>query len=556
EPRFCGSHRLYYPDGRPMPHEQCPMARALRREKLAPKDLEIVVEQPDGGRRHVIASPRVLTNKGGKIVGALSCLYDVTEFKRAETAAMRLAALVRSSHDAIVVKDLKGIITDWNQSAQRIFGYKPKEIIGKSILKLIPKDRRPEESEILRRIGSGESIEHYETVRRRKDGRLIDVSLTISPIKDANGKVVGASKIARDITQRKAAERQLAEQARLLNLSSDAILVRDASDRIVYWNHGATELYGYSNKEAEGKVSHKLLRTEHPEPLKDIYEKLRRDNRWSGELVHTCKDGNKITVSSRWALDCDSRGKPRAVLETNTDITARKRAEQDLQKSKDALEEVVVQRTKELVATNSELRNEIETRKGLEGEILSISDREQQRLGQELHDGLCQHLTAVAFMARSVALRLKNHRVIEVADIEKIAQLVNDAAGDTRNLSRALHRLDVDAAGVVNALQDLVDREIWRTPCRLEVKPSFRIEDDVAAAHLYRIAREAVINANKHAHASRIVVRLERSRGEIVLHVIDDGIGLSDEPKLKTGLGLHIMMYRSQLIGGRLEVDS
>ena len=144
-------------------------------------------------------------------------------------------------------------------------------------------------------------------------------------------------------------------------------------------------------------------------------------------------------------------------------------------------------------------------------------------------------------------MRLKNHRVIEVGDIEKIAQLVNDAATDTRNLSRALHRLDVDAAGLVNALQDLVDREIWRTPCRLEVKPSFRIEDDAAAAHLYRIAREAVINANKHAQAREIIVKLQRSRREMVLHVIDDGVGLSDERKLKQGLGLHIMNYRAQL---------
>jgi len=192
----------------------------------------------------------------------------------------------------------------------------------------------------------------------------------------------------------------------------------------------------------------------------------------------------------------------------------------------------------------------------LEGEILSISDREQQRLGQELHDGICQHLTAVAFMARSVALRLKNHRVIEVSDIEKIAELVNDAATDTRNLSRALHRSDVDAAGLVNALQDLVDREIWKVPCRLEVKPSFHIEDDIAAAQLYRIAREAVINANNHAQAREIVIKLERSRERIVLRVIDDGIGFSNEPKLKQGLGAHIMKYRARLIGGRLEIDS
>ena len=446
-PRFCGSYKIYHPDGRLMPHEECPMARLLRGERLKAEDLEIIVERPDGERRHVIPAPRILTNIHGKITGAINSLFDITEQKRAEAAAMRLAALVRSSRDAVVAKDLNGIITDWNQSAQRIFGYKPKEIIGKSILTLIPRERQFEESEILRRIRCGESIDHYETIRRRKDGRLIDVSLTISPIKDLQGKVVGVSKIARDITERMAAERRLAEQTRLLDLSNDAILVRDTSDRIVYWNRGAKEVYGYSNSEAEGKVSHELLRTEHPEALKNIYGKLRRDNRWSGELVHTRKDGTKITVSSRWSLDRDERGKPRSVLETNTDITARKRSEVALQRSKGALEHVVKQRTKELRVANAELESEIQRRKGLEGEILAVSDREQQRLGQELHDGLCQHLTAVAFMTRSIALRLRNHRVIDAADIEKVAELVNTAAVDTRNLSRALHRVDVDAAG-------------------------------------------------------------------------------------------------------------
>jgi len=216
----------------------------------------------------------------------------------------------------------------------------------------------------------------------------------------------------------------------------------------------------------------------------------------------------------------------------------------------------VRERTAELSAANKQLKNEIRRRKGLEGEILEISDREQQRLGQELHDGLCQHLTAVAFMARSVALRLKNHRVIDAADIEKIAELVNDAATDTRNLSRALHRFDVDAASMVRALQDLVDREIWRVPCRLEVKPSFHIEDDTAAAHLYRIAREAVINANKHAQAREIIVQLERSPKGMVLRVTDDGVGVSKERELRRGLGLHIMNYRAQLMDARLEIDS
>jgi PAS domain S-box-containing protein len=556
EHKFCGSYKIYYPDGRPMPYEECPMARALRGEKLKTEDLEIIVERPDGERRHVIPAPQILKDSRGKITGAINCLFDITEQKRAEAAAMRLAAVVRSSHDAVVAKDLNGIITDWNQSAQRIFGYEPKEIIGKSILTLIPRERHSEESEILRRIRRDESIDHYETIRRRKDGRLIEVSLTISPIKDLEGKVIGVSKIARDITQRRVEERRLSEQARLLDLTNDAIFICDMQNRITFWNRGAKELYGYSAGEALGKLSHELLCTKFPQSIEHIRKKLKRDGRWSGELVHRCKDGSKVVVMSRWSLDRDERGKPHSILETNTDITARKSAEVALQRSKEALERVVEQRTRELRVANTELKSENERRKGLEGEILSVSDREQQRLGQELHDGLCQHLTAVAFMTRSIALRLRDHRVVDATDIEKVAELVNNAAVDTRNLSRALHRVDVDAAGLIIALQDLVDREIWKTPCRLEAKPSFRIDNDAAAGHLYRIAREAVINANKHAQARQIVIRLERVRTELVLRVIDDGVGLSKEFKPQRGLGFHIMNYRAQLMGGRLEIDS
>jgi PAS domain S-box-containing protein len=239
-----------------------------------------------------------------------------------------------------------------------------------------------------------------------------------------------------------------------------------------------------------------------------------------------------------------------------TDLRERRQVEAALREAHAILEARVKERTAELHAANDELKREIKRRKGLEGQILEVSDREQQRLGQELHDGICQHLTAVAFMARAVALRSRDHRVFDAKDIEKIAELVNAAAADVRNLARGLHHIDVDAAGLVRALQNLVDREIWKIPCRLEVRRPFHIEDDEAAVHLYRIAREAVINANKHAEAREIVINLGRSRKGIALSVTDDGIGIAADVDRSKGMGFHIMNHRALSAGGRLEVES
>src|SRR6476661_5072177 len=283
--RFCGSFKMFRPDGSFMPHDQCPMAEVASGKVSVVHNGEVLIERPDGSHVSVLVNIRPLKNDRGEITGAINCFYDITDRKRAETAALRLAAVVRSSHDAIVAKDLNGTITDWNHSAERIFGYKAKEIIGKSILTLIPKDRVKEEAGILSKIRRGRSINHYETVRRCKDGRLIEVSLTISPVKGPNGKIVGVSKIARDITKQKQTERRLSEQARLLDLTTDAIFICEMRDRITYWNRGARELYGYPAEEALGRIANELLRTEFPQSIEHIRKKLERDDHWSGELV-------------------------------------------------------------------------------------------------------------------------------------------------------------------------------------------------------------------------------------------------------------------------------
>ena len=239
-----------------------------------------------------------------------------------------------------------------------------------------------------------------------------------------------------------------------------------------------------------------------------------------------------------------------------SDRPRRKKSKTGLRKAQSRLRARIKEPTSDLRSTNEGLRREIQRRKGLEGVILEISDREQQRIGQELHDGLCQHLIAVAFMTRGVVLRLKNHRVFEVEDLEKISKLVNEAVIDARNMARGLHRLDVDSAGFLPALRDLVSREIWKTPCRLKVETKPNLNDDAVASHLYRLLREAVINAHKHAQAKEIVVEIRQSNSEIIFSVTDDGVGIPAGVNNFHGLGFRIMEYRARSMGARLQVES
>jgi len=193
------------------------------------RDIDAVRSHRDGRRIPISLSVTALTDASGTVVGTLRIARDVTGRDRADPAARRLAAIVESSDDAIVSKDLNGIVMSWNDAAQRMFGYTPEQMIGESIRKLIPADRQAEEDEVLARLRRGDKVDHFETLRQHRDGTLIPISLTVSPIFGDDGRVIGASKIARDISYKRAAE---AERERLLAMAEQNAAIAEHLNRV------------------------------------------------------------------------------------------------------------------------------------------------------------------------------------------------------------------------------------------------------------------------------------------------------------------------------------
>ena len=531
--RFCGAYKLYHADGTPMAHCDTPVALALE-TGVSVHEQEVIIEKPDGTRVTVSVHIDPIRGRDGAIVGVVNFFHDISERKQAQRTTGLLAAIVDSSDDAIVSKNLDGIITSWNRGAEQLFGYSAKEAIGQNIRLIVPQDRHHEEATILKQLARGERIDHFETVRVRKDGSMLDLSVTISPVKDAAGAVVGASKVARDITERKRAARAQAEQARLLDLSSDAIFVRDTADRITYWNKGAWELYGYTREEAHGRVPHELLRTEFPEPLENIREQLHRDDRWTGELVHRKKNGTQIVVTTRWVLDRDSHGNPRSILETNTDITQHKQAEQSFKE------------------------------KEFSARLLQLQDEERRRLARELHDGVGQLLAAMAMNAAKLCAKKSKLSPDTARCAEENAKLIEQVSADIRTVSYLLHPPLLDEMGLRSALKWYVDgfAERSKIAANLELPIDLgRLPQDYEMC-LFRLVQECLTNIHRHSGSSTALVRLWRTPGEIRMEVSDEGRGIHQEIQSKitsgksAGVGLRGMRERVKQFDGTLEIHS
>ena len=533
--RFCGSNKLFHPDGSFMPHERCPMAQVVSGRLSEVCDEEVLIERPNGSRVTVVVNIRPLKNEHGEVTGAINCFYDITERKQAGLTAASLAAIVESSDDAIVSKDLNGVITSWNKGAVRLFGYTAAEAIGRSITMLIPADRQHEEPEILARLKSGQSVDHFETVRIRKDGSSLEISLTISPIRDAQGHVTGASKIARDITERKRAEQATYEAAQRFRFLAESmpqkIFTARPNGDVDYFNQQWMEYTGLTFEQIKDWGWKQFI---HPE---DLRENIRvwRHSIATGEPFHFEHRFRRVDGSYRWHLSLavpmrDRDGNITMWIGSNTDIQSVREQEERLLKT----------------------------------EKLAAAGQLAASMAHEINNPLSSVTNALYL--------LENHATLD----ESARMLVNTASTELARVSRIVRQSlsyyrvgsaphDVDLSAVVNDSLQIFSEKITRQGIELKQKISGGIRlvgfpDELRQVidNLLLNALEAMTGAGRlsiSVHQSWDWTQDRRHRRGVRLTIADTGCGIPKghrsrifEPffttKLEKGTGLGLWILR------------
>ncbi len=284
----------------------------------------------DGSRFWAEVVITSIRDQAGKLLGFAKVVHDITARKQTEE---RFQLVVEASPSAMIMADADERIAFVNNRAERLFGFSRQDLLGMPISMLIPARFRERHSALVQAFFANPSMrpmaEGKELVVLRSDGTEVPVEIGLNPIQTSEGAFVLASIV--DITERKKVEKTLRDQASIIDLANDAIIMRDVEDRIIYWNLGAQRLYGWSKEEALGKVIHKLLRTKFPETLSFIHARLLAQGFWNGELEHIRRDESCFTVASTWTLQRDDANRAATVLEINYDLTARKQAESKLQ---------------------------------------------------------------------------------------------------------------------------------------------------------------------------------------------------------------------------------
>ena len=462
----------------------------------------------------------------------------MTARKKAEEAIGLLAAIVASSDDAIISKTLDGIITSWNKSAERTFGYTAEEAIGQHITLIIPPGRRAEESDILDQLRRGERVDHFHTVRRRKDGTLLDVSLTISPVRDSAGRIIGASKVARDITAQKRAEHELRESEQRFRVITDAspIMVwMSGTDKLCYYfNKGWLDFVGRTLEQESGNGWAENLHPEDFERCLQIYVS-NFDARSPFEMEYRMRHH---TGQYRWILD---RGRPRYAADGTFEGYVGGCL--DIHDQKEAAEKVRL--------ADETLR------------LMKAQDQERRHIARELHDSAGQTLTVIGLNLAELVEKLGRSAPDLLHDGRQIEDLVQQLHREIRTTSYLLHPPLLDECGLASALSWYVQGLAERSgiAITLNIGEHFgRLPGEMELA-IFRIVQECLTNIHRHAESKTASIRVACENGTISIEVEDQGKGISPERLAEigsrgSGVGISGIRERLHQFRGEMKIES
>ena len=442
-----------------------------------------------------------------------------------------LSAIVDSSDDAIISKNLDGTISTWNPAAERLFGYSAQEAVGQSISLIIPAELHGEEEQILRRLRAGERIEHHETRRITRDGRCVDVSLSISPVRDGHGKIIGAAKILRDITEKKRAEEALRESEERFRLIANtvpvAIWIADASKQCTYVNQRWLDLTGRPFEAALGTGWKDRI---HPEDIERIWIGYATafDRREPFQVEYRVRghDGEYRWVLANGVPRYSGSGSFAGYIGSATDVTERKMVEEALSR--------------------------------VGRRLIEAQEEERARLARELHDDINQRLFLLSMNLGLLMQSDAGSETERIRQIEQVRAEVIDLVKDVQSLSHRLHPPRLEYLGIAEAAAALcaeISRQQGIEVCFHAESVPEGVPRRIVVC-LYRVLQEGLHNAIKHSDTSKVEVLLRGRAGQIELRIDDFGVGFDVEATQGCGLGLTSMRERVKAVNGQFFVRS
>jgi len=501
--------------------------------------------------------------------GGLSVYFrDITARKKSEEALRaseeRLRTIADRVPQLIWTNDAHARANYFNRRWYDYSGLTPEESYGRGWEAIVHPDDAASSTEKWRRAVEKGEVFDVEYRLRRKDGAYRWFIGRNVPLRK-NGEVISWFGSATDIDDYKQADARLRvseERFRVLveGARDYAMFLLDPKNVITFWNQGAERVFGWNQDEAIGQSGAMIFLPE--DKAKGAVEKeieiALDEGRAPDRRYHLRKDGSRFWADGVLMRIDDDAGQLRGFAKVARDATDQRRIEDEVAHARDEMEQRVVERTRELLAMNNELERTMAQRQQLERELLEISEREKRRIGEDLHDMVCQELTATALFLQSSAKKIAKQSPAAAKTLAESAQTVNRNVVIARALAGGLQAIELSASGLKQALQELAGQACENTgiKCHFKCARGVRVRNDAVALHLYRVAQEAVTNAVKHSDAKNILISLDHDKTHVCVSVQDDGKGFSVEKRRKgKGLGVHMMRYRANALGGELKIE-